>query len=154
MTPSDTGQRYNAGKPHFTLLFDARHAMIDATKVLEFGMRKYARGNWLKGLPWTEIEDSLLRHLSAFHAGEDTDPESGLPHTAHVLVNALFLAEMFHRKNLDDRSTKPAEPITPAPITPDLARLFKTWATDPIPGLPVNDLRSKVRAAEPGEFED
>lgn len=154
MTPSDTGQRYNSGKPRLTLLLDARSAMIDATRVLEFGMHKYSRGNWLKGLPWTEIADSLLRHLTAFTAGEDLDPESRLPHTAHVLVNALFLAEMFHRKDFDDRTTGSKEPVPTTPVTPDLRQLFKTWASDPISGLPVDDLRAKVRAAEPGEFED
>ena len=33
-----------------------------------------------------------MRHLNAWRAGQDNDPESGLSHIDHVLANAAMLA--------------------------------------------------------------
>lgn len=102
---TDQAQRHNANKLQLSYLLEAPHAMADLARVLEFGAKKYARGNWKKGRPPLDTIDSLLRHLMAYVNGEDCDPESGLPHTAHVLCNAMFLAEHSHtRPDLDDRN--------------------------------------------------
>jgi hypothetical protein len=101
----ETGLRFNAGKAELSMILEAIYALTGGAKVLSFGKAKYARGNWLKGLSHTQIADSLLRHMAEWLAGNDIDPESGLPHTDHVFVNALFLAEMrVRRPDLDDRS--------------------------------------------------
>ena len=100
-----TANRYNKNKPKLTLVLDADKALSGAAAVLEFGLKKYSRGNWQKGLPWTETLDSLLRHAAAFNAGEDIDPETNLPHVHHITCNALFLAQHFEtNKKLDNRS--------------------------------------------------
>ncbi|MDK7375491.1 MULTISPECIES: dATP/dGTP diphosphohydrolase domain-containing protein [Weeksella] len=84
--------RYNGEKLRWSLVdFDALEDMV---KVLEFGAKKYADNNWKKGLFTTEICESLIRHLTAYMRGEDIDPESGLPHTGHILCNAMFLSYM------------------------------------------------------------
>lgn len=101
----ETGQRFNEGKPQLSLILEARYGLAEAAKVLEFGSEKYARGNWHKGLSHTQVCDSLLRHLTAYLSGEDIDPESQCKHVGHILVNALFLAELTNTKPaLDDRS--------------------------------------------------
>src|SRR5690554_3303535 len=84
--------RYNSGKLQWSLVdFDALEDMV---KVLEFGAKKYAADNWKKGLKTNEIAESILRHLFAYLRGEDIDPESGLPHTGHIMCNAMFLSYM------------------------------------------------------------
>lgn len=98
------GLRYNQGKPALSLVLEAKHAMEGASRVLMFGMEKYFRGNWRRGLEHTEVADCLLRHMTAYLAGEDNDKESKLPHVDHILVNALFLSEMIRtHPDLDGR---------------------------------------------------
>lgn len=83
---------------------EAIEAIAGASNVLEYGTQKYDRANWHKGLPWTEVIDSMLRHLAHFLDGEDFDKESGLPHVDHITCNALFLAEFYRtRREFDDR---------------------------------------------------
>ena len=93
--------RHNKGKLQWSLVdFEA---LEDLVRVLEFGAEKYKRDNWKKGLPVREICESMLRHTFAFLRGEDIDNENGLPHTGHILCNAMFLSHMAKRKEFDDR---------------------------------------------------
>ena len=102
---SDNAKRYNEGKPKLSFVLDFQEAIALVSQVSEFGAHKYGRYNWQKGLPYTSVSDSLLRHLTAFQNGEDNDPESGLPHTAHIAWNALALAEFFVKNpEKDDRA--------------------------------------------------
>jgi hypothetical protein len=61
--------------------------------VLEHGAKKYAAHNWRKGMKWSRLISALLRHVFAFMRGENTDPESGLPHMAHAGCCVLFLLD-------------------------------------------------------------
>lgn len=101
------GLRHNQGKAPLSMILEANNALTGCAQVLAFGAEKYDRGNWRKGLKTTEIADSLLRHLSAYLSGEDTDSDSKLLHVDHILCNALFLSETIRtHPQLDDRSTK------------------------------------------------
>lgn len=103
------GTRHNQGKPALSLVLEAGDALKGAAQVLMFGLEKYSRGNWKRGLPVTEVADSLARHLVAYLAGEDVDHETSLPHVDHITVNAIFLATMARRPKFDDRNAESIE---------------------------------------------
>lgn len=98
----DVAIRFNEGKVQWSLMdMDALEPMI---RVLEFGAKKYSKYNWKKGLPVTQILDSLLRHIQAIMRKEDIDEESKLPHVGHILANAMFLSYTLKNKpEMDDR---------------------------------------------------
>ncbi len=98
-------ERHNTGKAPLSFILDAPKAIAAQAQVMEFGAKKYSRGNWLKGFPKEEIIDSLLRHLTAYNNGELLDEESGLPHVGHILCNATFLAELELRGDYSDETS-------------------------------------------------
>ncbi len=82
---------------------DFPEAIRELAEVAEYGANKYSKHNWKEGLYVRSVTSSLLRHLSAFIDGEITDEESGLPHTGAIVWNAMVLAEMSKRPDMDDR---------------------------------------------------
>lgn len=79
----------DAGKPRIGLI---PPEMIQQTaEVLTFGAAKYAPNNWSRGADWSRYFDAMQRHLWAWQAGEDTDPETGLSHLAHASCCLAFL---------------------------------------------------------------
>lgn len=73
-------------------------------QVLTHGAKKYGDNNWKNGLKLTRIAGALLRHWFQSCLGEKNDKESGLPHTWHVLCNAMFIVWMEKNKpDMDDR---------------------------------------------------
>lgn len=101
--PEGEGRKFDGGKPRLELL--PGDALLEVSKVLAFGARKYGDRNWEQGMSWGRVVGALLRHLFAWFGGEDKDPETGLNHTAHVACNALFLlAYVLRNTGTDDRS--------------------------------------------------
>lgn len=99
------GLKRDSAKPSLGLL--PWPALIEITKVLDFGAKKYARYNWRAGFAWSRLYDALLRHIVAFIEGEDLDPESGFSHLAHAGCCLLFLLTLIkERPDLDDRYKK------------------------------------------------
>lgn len=93
--------RYNEGKvPYSYLPLDL---LEDTARVLEMGAKKYARDNYRKGMPMTEVMDSLMRHYTAFATGEDNDQESGLSHIGHMICNLLFMQNIMNAEDLKDK---------------------------------------------------
>lgn len=77
------------GKPRLDLLpFDA---LLLVGQAMTFGLEKYSDRNWESGLDWGRLLAAELRHLFAWASGEDTDPESKLPHLAHAGACVLML---------------------------------------------------------------
>lgn len=83
--------KYDQEKPRWELLpFEAVEEIV---KVLTYGAKKYEDDNWKKGggFEYRRVFSSLMRHLTAWYSGEDSDPETGFSHLAHAGCNILFL---------------------------------------------------------------
>ena len=95
--------RFNYGKPELVYILDFPTAITEVAEVASYGANKYSRHNWKRGLKVRDVASSMLRHLVAFMNGDDIDDESGLRHTGAIAWNALVLAEMAQRYDMDDR---------------------------------------------------
>lgn len=93
-----TAIKYDSGKPDMTLV---TYDMLEsAVKVLMFGEKKYSRFNYRNPAPDFEnrLAAAVMRHVTKFNGGEETDPESGLPHLAHALATLMMIFD--RRANL------------------------------------------------------
>lgn len=89
MKPDGGGERYNEGKPKWSLL--AWDAIGEVVRVYTFGATKYAPRNWERGMLYSDVADSMHRHFVSWWHGEKNDEESGLPHLAHMVWNGITL---------------------------------------------------------------
>lgn len=79
--------------PSFVVEKYKEEKFFDLGRCAEYGAKKYGRGNWLLGITPRTAFGSLMRHLIACERGEVADNESGLPHIAHALFNAMMLRQ-------------------------------------------------------------
>lgn len=56
------------------------------------------RDNWKKGMPASEVLESMLRHTFSLLNGESQDIESKCDHIGHIQCNAMFLAYILREK--------------------------------------------------------
>jgi hypothetical protein len=100
------GTKHDAGKPRIELV--PTEGILGVAEVLTFGAKKYGDRNWEQGISLGRVYGAVQRHLLAWWAGEDTDPESGLSHLAHAACGVFFLMFFTRRgmKILDDRPSK------------------------------------------------
>lgn len=97
-----TGVKHDKEKIQVELLSPI--ALLEISKVMTFGAKKYSSHNWRGGILWSRVLGAALRHLLSFLGGEDKDPETGLSHIAHLSCCAMFLLEYeTTHKELDDR---------------------------------------------------
>lgn len=97
---NNTGKKNDEGKNRLDLI---EPEFIETVgKVLTFGAEEYGPNNW------QQVEDAenryyaaAMRHLMAYRKGEKIDPESKLPHLAHVATNMMFLLH-FEREEEND----------------------------------------------------
>lgn len=121
------GLRHNSGKDRWDLL--PLDAVEQVVKVLTKGAVKYQPRNWERGMSMASVQASLQRHLVRRALGEINDPESGLPHLAHLACNALFLLaydvrgmreiddlEPFARKAIDQASKEMIAAAAKVPV--------------------------------------
>lgn len=91
---TDKGLRFNAGKNRVGLV--SPHLIEEIGKVLTFGAEKYSADNYMGGMKWSKVIDSLDRHWQEFRKGVDYDDESKLLHLAHMGCNLQFLMDYYH----------------------------------------------------------
>ena len=94
------GAKLDSGKCVAGVLSDFALALQAVADVGDFGARKYTRGGW-QSVPNAEERyfDAMWRHLlRARH--EELDPDSKLPHFAHLAWNLLAVLELQGRSKL------------------------------------------------------
>ena len=91
------------------------------------GALKYGRNNFREiGVRASIYADAAERHLKAWFEGEDTDPDSGLPHLAHALACVAILVDAQASDKLnDDRNLAGGYRKWLSALTPHVARLKK-----------------------------
>jgi hypothetical protein len=96
--------------------------LLYVAKVMALGAIKYGPYNWrAKNVRMTVYIEAAMRHLLALLDGEDLDPESGMPHPAHVSACMGIILDAQANGNLiDDRPAKgPASRIIRDLTEPD-----------------------------------
>lgn len=93
--------RHNIGKVDYTLL--PVEALKQESLVWMMGEKKYSRWNWKK--LWGDktidvVMASAMRHSLAIMDGELVDPESGLPHAAHVRANMAMIIHYMKQEGM------------------------------------------------------
>lgn len=83
--------KHDSTKPRISLV--PPHSLDAIIAVMEFGAAKYDAHNWKQGMAYSRCFDAAWRHMWAWWRGEVNDPESGLPHLGHAIVNLMFLLD-------------------------------------------------------------
>ena len=94
------GAKDDKAKPMAGVLLDFSRALQIVVDVGTYGAKKYARQGWCVVPEGSQrYTDALVRHLLAMDVDPDgLDPETGLPHLAHVAWNALAVLELQARR--------------------------------------------------------
>lgn len=86
----DGGRKFDGEKLRYDLIPPECEELLAA--VLTYGAIKYDANNWQN---LKDYEDryyaALRRHENLRRMGETYDHESGLPHSAHMFTNAMFI---------------------------------------------------------------
>jgi len=98
----EIGVKFDQDKPDLSIL--TKESLVAEALAFQYGAKKYSRGNYKNGLDWTRVIAAAMRHLVAFNAKEDKDPESGLSHLAHAKACLAMLIYFEENKvGKDDR---------------------------------------------------
>ena len=101
------GVKYDSDKPRVALVPPL--ALLDVAKVFTYGIDKYRPWNCIHGMSATRLASACMRHMLAWQAGEDDDPDSGLSHLAHAASCILMMIESIHVATaIDDRLDRDA----------------------------------------------
>lgn len=93
------------------------------------GALKYGRANWrVIGVRSSIYYDAARRHLNKWFEGENTDPDSGLPHLAHAMACLAILIDAGAAGKLnDDRQVKGGYPEFLESLTHHVKRLKEKY---------------------------
>ena len=90
------GAKLDYGKTKWYLL--PWKVIEGVAKVMTFGANKYSENGW-QDVPQARERyfAAMMRHFMLIESGEITDPDSGLPHWAHMVCNAVFLGHFMSK---------------------------------------------------------
>lgn len=99
--PSNPKDAIGSTKPPLSVI--PAPALYVAAMALLDGACKYRRHNWrVAGVRASIYYDAALRHLTRWWEGEDTDPESGIPHLGHAMACLIILLDSRLAGKLND----------------------------------------------------
>lgn len=103
MNPKD---RAGSKKPNLSIL--PLRPLYEVALALYEGARKYGPWNWrAEKVDETIYVDAAIRHLNQWIAGEDIDPDSGLPHISKAIAGLVILRDAQHHGcSIDTRRAK------------------------------------------------
>lgn len=97
----DQQYRKDKGKPRIDLV--PIDPIIFVARVFEYGVEKYEENSWRDHpVDSKRVYSSIMRHMFAWHLGEEIDRESGLPHLDHAMAQIMILIQ----NEEDGRNTK------------------------------------------------
>ena len=104
MVNKNIGIKHDSDKLVWSLL--PLEVLRDVVKVLMYGAKKYAPDNWKYVKPKERYYDAGMRHLDAWQAGKNKDPETGLNPIAHAICCLIFL--LWHEKEVTQQTQEKA----------------------------------------------
>jgi hypothetical protein len=95
---------YGVKKPPLLSVVSAS-ALLVLGQVMALGGRKYGPFNYReKPVSASVYVDAMTRHLFAWNAGQDNDPESTVSHLGHIMACCSIMIDALESGNLiDDR---------------------------------------------------
>ena len=94
------GKKFDTDKIRMELL--PPEALFGTASVLTFGANKYDDNNWRKGIKYSRVYGALMRHMNAWWAGEELDPETNISHLHHAGCCIMFLQTYVERNNITE----------------------------------------------------
>ena len=115
-------------------LWPSTATAMGAIGLLE-GRFKYGNANWREaGVRASVYVSACQRHLAAWFEGEDTDPDSHLPHLSHALACLAILVDAQAAGKLtDDRQYPGGYRKLMDELTPLVAKVNDKYADKPEP---------------------
>lgn len=113
-----SGVKFDGDKVDMTILPPS--FLVGTARALSYGAGKYDRWNFLKVKDGgRRYSGALLRHIVAWMAGEDRDPESGLHHLECASANlAMLISSEAHGVNIGDWREPVAVTTQETPVDP------------------------------------
>ena len=102
---------------------------------MHYGQLMYGRNNWREaGVRASVYVSACQRHLAAWFEGEDTDPDSHLPHLSHALACLAILVDaQAAGKLIDDRQYPGGYRKLMDELTPLVAMVNEKYSDKPEP---------------------
>lgn len=104
----DTNPKDAVGVKKVGLTSVPMRVLMEVSLAMLEGALKYGKFNYrVAGVRSSVYIDAAMRHLMAYHEGQDIDPDSGLPHIVKAMACLLVLRDAeINNKLTDDRPPK------------------------------------------------
>lgn len=104
--------------------------LFELGAALQSGALKYGAHNWRAiGVRSSVYYNAMMRHIMSWWEGEDSDPESGMPHLMHAAACIFILRDSDLKENLTD--DRPLQSVHPYQHVKDTVEYMLDNCTNP-----------------------